>query len=134
MFQNLVKDVQFEIMESGFGHADESETLIGLYTHPQFVDMSEAEKGDAKILISKEYYQGVSEAAVSKPCRFDEVTETAPEQDLVGAGHSGIFGVATIDTREKGEKYVKVIVERMAQFVNHIKERYPAGVKPLAVD
>ena len=134
MFQNLTKDVQFDIMETGFAHADESETSIGLYTHPQFVDMSKAGKGEGTILISSEYYQGVSEAALSKPCRFDELTKTAPEQKLVGTSASGIFGDATLATEEKGRKYVEVIVDRMVEFVNHIKEKYPAGVRPLDLE
>ena len=51
---------------------------------------------------------------------------------MVEAGHSGVFGDATIATREKGEKYVTVVVDRMVEFVNHIKERHPVGTKPMA--
>jgi len=134
MFQNLVKDVQFEIMERGFWHADESETSIGLYTHPQFVDMSKAVKEEpAPALIDPEFVQGVSEAATGKPLAWFDCTLIAPESQMVAEGAVGVFGDATIATREKGEKYVEVIVERMVEFVNHIKEKYPPGVKPFTV-
>ena len=133
MFQNLTKDVQFDIMEGGFGHAEESETSIGLHLFPEFVDMSKAGKGTSTTLISDEYYQGVSEAASGKPCRFDEITKNFPEyRDKVIK--TGIRGDATIATAEKGRKYVGVIVDRMVDFVNHIKETCPAGVKPLTME
>ena len=134
MMQNFTKDVQFDIMEAGFWHADESETSIGLYTHPELVDMSKAGKEPAKGLLDPEFFQGVSEAATSKGLRFDELTVLAPETENVKAGMTGIFGDATIATVEKGKKYCEVIIERMSALVNHVKEKYPAGVKPFTVD
>ena len=134
MFQNLVKDLQFEIMERGFWHADESETSIGLYTHPEFVDMSRAVREEpAPALIDSKFFQGVSEAATDKPLAWFDCTLLRPESHMVAEGSTGVFGDATIATREKGEKYVTVIVDRMVEFVNHLKEKYPPGVKPFTL-
>ncbi|OGR24229.1 MAG: hypothetical protein A2139_11125 [Desulfobacca sp. RBG_16_60_12] len=134
MFQNLTKDVQFKIMEKGFWRADESETSIGLYTHPEFVDMSKAAKQDPEpMLIDSKFVQGVSEASTSKPLAWFDLTVLRPESQMVAEGASGVFGDPTIATREKGEKYVQVIVDRMVELVDHIKEKYPAGVKPFTL-
>ena len=134
MFQNFMKDCHFDIMETPFWHAEESETSIGLYTHPDLVDMSKAATGPASALMDGQYFQGVSEAATSKGLRFDEFTALVPETENVKAGLSGIFGDATIATVEKGKKYRDVIIDRMSALVNHVKEKYPVGVKPFTVD
>jgi len=129
MFQNYMKDVHFDIMETPFWHAEETETSIGLYTHPDLVDMSLAKKGTSTPLLDNaNWIQMVSEAATNKVCRFDEITLCVPEyKDKV---FTGPIGDPTIATREKGEKYVTILADRLAEFIEHIKERFPAGVKP----
>lgn len=128
MFQNMVKDVHNEIFETPFWHADEAETSIGLYTHPDYIDMSKAKKEKATSFIDgSKFVQSPSEAAEDKPCRFDEGTFSAPEyKDL----KSGVVGDPTLATRGKGQKYVDKVIERMVVFVNGIKEKCPVGVKP----
>lgn len=127
MFQNLVRDLHPEIMETGFAHADESETSIGLYTHPEYIDMSKARKEIVTPLVSREFFHGVSDVMSGKPCRFDELTRNRPEYKHL---KTGIIGDATLATEEKGRRYVQVIVDRMTAFINHIMETYPAGTKP----
>ena len=127
MFQNMVKDVHNQIFETPFWHADEAETSVGLYTHGDYVDMSKAVKESGTPLVSGEFVQNPSEAALSKPARFDEGTFAVPEyKDL----KHGVIGDPTLATREKGKKYVEAIIERTVRFVEHLKEKYPAGTKP----
>ena len=44
---------------------------------------------------------------------------------------NGIIGDATLATREKGEKIVTRVVDHVAELIEDIRRRYPAGVKPL---
>ncbi len=43
---------------------------------------------------------------------------------------NGIIGDATKATREKGEKIVTRLVDYVAEVIEDIRERYPAGEKP----
>ena len=127
MFQNMVKDVHNKIFQTPFWHADEAETSIGLYTHPEYVDMNKAAKETSSGMVDSKFVQSPSEASLCKPCRFDEGTFSEPEYKVLKLG---IIGDATLATREKGEKYVEAVVERTVEFIEGIKARYPAGVKP----
>jgi len=127
MFQNMVKDVHNQTFQTPFWHADEAETSVGLYTHPQYVDMSKAAKETSSGMIDSRFIQSPSEASMCKPCRFDEGTFSMPEyKDL----KLGIIGDATIASRDKGEKYVQAVVERTVEFIQEIKTKFPAGIKP----
>lgn len=131
MFQDLIQDEHFDIMETPFWHADESETSIGLALFPELVDMSKATKGTATTMVDSEWVKWINErpgAPLSKICRWHSLTLCVPEyKDKV---FNGVVGDATLATAEKGRKYIEVVVDRMVKFVNYIKERYPAGVKP----
>jgi len=128
MFQNMVKDVHFEIFETAFWHADEAETSVALYTHPELVDMSKAvAEWSTPLIDGGRFVQNPSEAATTKPARFDEGTWSIPEyKDL----KYGVIGDPTLATREKGERYVQIIEDRMVEFIEEIKAKLPAGVKP----
>ncbi|RQD71200.1 MAG: creatininase family protein, partial [Tindallia sp. MSAO_Bac2] len=53
-------------------------------------------------------------------------TVSAPEyKDL----KDGVVGDPTLATKEKGDKYVDAIVEKMVALVESIKKDYPAGTK-----
>ncbi|MCA9910267.1 MAG: creatininase family protein, partial [Anaerolineae bacterium] len=43
---------------------------------------------------------------------------------------NGIIGDATKATREKGEKIVTRLVDHVADLIEDIRKRYPAGEKP----
>jgi len=133
-FENLIRDKNFDIMEEPFSHASEAETSIGLALFPEFVDMSKAVKGEWTTLVDNRFYQGCSDppgTPQNKPCLWDGITFIPPEQkDPLFLKGGGVWGDATIATAEKGRKYVEILVDRMVEFINHIKERYPAGVKP----
>jgi len=131
-FQNLIRDKHYDIMETAFQHAGETETSIGLALFPEFVDMNKAEKGTKTLLIDSRFFQGCSDppgTPQNKACLWDAVTLCVPEYKDPKFTN-GIAGDPTIATAEKGRKYAEVIVDRMVEFINYIKERYPAGVKP----
>lgn len=126
MFEDMVRDIHHEIMEMPYWHADESETLIALYTHGEYVDMKKAQAEYPTPILDKKYVATPSENRLDKILRFDEGTLSFPEyKDM----KIGVIGNPLIAKKEKGEKYVKAIVERFSQFIEHIKEKYPAGVK-----
>ena len=125
MFQNMVRDVHYDIFETAFWHADEAESSIGLYTFPDYMDMSLAVDEESNPFIGGEFVTDPSSFSSSKPMRFDEGTVNRPE--TVSLKH-GVMGKPSLATREKGEKYCDVIVERFAKLVNHVKEKYPVGV------
>ena len=127
MLWNLVKDVHSEVFQDPFWHADEAETSIGLYTHPEYVDMKKAVKEKPTPLIDSKYIAGPSDSKESFAFRFDDGTLSMPEYKEL---KHGVVGDPTTATKEKGEKYVTTIIERMVELVNDIKERYPPGVKP----
>jgi creatinine amidohydrolase/Fe(II)-dependent formamide hydrolase-like protein len=127
MLWNLVKDIHSEVFEDPFWHADEAETSIGLYTHPEFVDMSKAAKESPTTFVDGRFVEGPSDKKGSFAGEFWQGTWAAPEyKDL----KKGIIGDATKATREKGERYVTKVIERFIELVEHIKARYPVGVKP----
>ena len=126
MFQNMTRDIHAEIFEMPFWHADEAETSIALHLFPEYVDMSKAVKETATPVLDGKFVASPSDYPCSKPLRFDEGTISTPEYwDL----KDGVIGDATLATKEKGEKYVNIIIERTAELINHVKEKYPAGTK-----
>ena len=131
-FQNLIRDKHFDIMETAFQHAGETETSIGLALFPEFVDMSKAEKGTKTLLIDSRFFQGCADppgTPQTKACLWDAVTLCVTEYKDPKFTN-GIAGDPTLATAGKGRKYVDTVVDRMVEFINYIKERYPAGVKP----
>ena len=126
MFQNMVRDVHKDIFETPFWHADEAESSIGLYTFPDYMDMSLAVDESATPVMDRDFVSGPSEYSVAKPMRFDEGTVSAPE---LGDLKEGVIGKPSLATKEKGEKYCNIIVDRMVKVVESIKEKYPAGTE-----
>ncbi|MDD2503320.1 MAG: creatininase family protein [Clostridia bacterium] len=126
MFQNMVREEHWKIFETPFWHADEAETSLALSLFPEYVDMSKAVVESATPLLDREFVTGCTEVGSSKPLRFDEGTVSAPEyKDL----KYGVVGDPTKATKEKGDKYFKVIVDGLVKLVNHINTKYPAGTK-----
>ncbi|GAA0181460.1 creatininase family protein [Clostridium sediminicola] len=126
MFQNIVRDVHNEIFETPFWHADEAESSIGLHTFPDYMDMSLAVDESATPVMDPKYVTSPSEYCSSKPMRFDEGTVGAPELDTL---KHGVMGKPSLATREKGEKYCNIIVDRMVEMVEDVKKKYPVGVE-----
>lgn len=97
----IVEDVEEKVQQQEGGtHADELETSMMLYIDPKSVDMKKA---------VKDYHPGVSPLSrVPDPKR----TYSA----------SGVFGDATLATREKGRVIVEAMVERLAQEITDLRQ------------
>lgn len=95
--QMLPKDT-FEVW-SGWGHAGEVETSIGLALFPDLMDMSEA-RGQIPTRL---------DPFVKEIWTFDEITG----EGASGAAHKG--------TREKGEKIVEVVVAYMTRYMRRFE-------------
>jgi len=96
----ITEDVEKRIrQEAGGTHADEIETSMMLYIDPQSVDMSKA---------VKDYHPGTSPFT----------------RDPNGKGlysPSGVFGDATLATREKGRQVVEALVERVLNEIEDLR-------------
>jgi creatinine amidohydrolase len=97
----IVEDVEKKVQQQEGGtHADELETSMMLYIDPQSVDMKKA---------VKDYHPGVSPLSrVPDPKR----TYSA----------SGVFGDATLATREKGRVIVEAMVERLLEEIADLRK------------
>jgi len=97
----IVEDVEKKVQQQEGGtHADELETSMMLYIDPQSVDMKKA---------VKDYHPGESPLSrVPDPKR----TYSA----------SGIYGDATLATREKGRVIVEAMVERLLQEIADLRK------------
>lgn len=82
------------------GHASECGTSVMLHLHPEYVDMSKAEKVTPKEGDEYEKYGDIIDFTV-----FNETTE------------NGILGDATIATAEKGKEVVERCVARIAEYM-----------------
>jgi len=99
---------------------------MALFTHGESVDMSKAAEEYPTPMFDRKFVATPSEQSLSKILRFDEGTLSFPEyrdQKI------GVIGNPHLATREKGEQYVNAVVDRFSTFIEHIKERYPAGTK-----
>jgi len=100
----IVEDVEEKLrQQEGGTHADELETSMMLYIDPQSVDMKKA---------VKDYHPGVSPLSrVPDPKR----TYSA----------SGVFGDATLATREKGRAIVDAMVGRLVLEIADLRKATP---------
>ena len=124
----MVRDVHDTIFETPMWHAGETETSVALYLFPEFVDMSKADKEYTEPLIDSKFIgsPGGGKLGIGNFFYF-EGTFSKPEYKEL---KKGIIGDATIATREKGEKIVTVLVDRMAAIIEDIKKRWPVGQMP----
>ena len=96
----ITEDVEKRVrQEEGGTHADEIETSMMLYIDPRSVDMSKA---------VKDYHPGTS-----------PFTRDAAGKGLYSA--SGVFGDATLATREKGRQVVETLVERVLNEIEALR-------------
>ena len=124
---DFVRDVHGEIFETPMWHADETETSVALYLFPEYVDMSKAGKEKGEPLIDGRFIGSPGGHLGGGQFYYFEGTFSRPEYKELKLG---IVGDATLATREKGEKIVTALVERVNAVIEDIKKRYPPGVKP----
>ncbi len=96
----ITEDVEKRVrQEAGGTHADEIETSMMLYIDPQSVDMSKA---------VRDYHPGTP-----------PFTRDPTGKGLYSA--SGVFGDATLATREKGRQVVEAVVERVLNEIEDLR-------------
>lgn len=123
----FVRDIHNQIFKTLFWHADETETSVALYLFPEYVDMSKAGKEFPEPLIDKRFIGSPGGPLGAWQFYYFEGTFARPE---VKELKEGFIGDATLATREKGEKVVTVMVERVCELLEEIQKKYPPGVKP----
>ena len=123
----FVRDAHAKIFETPMWHADETETSVALYLFPEYVDMKKAGKEKPVPLIDPKFIGNPSGPLGPWQFYYFEGTFSRPEYKELKLG---IIGDATLATREKGEKIVTVLVDRVSEVIEDIKKKYPPGVKP----
>jgi creatinine amidohydrolase/Fe(II)-dependent formamide hydrolase-like protein len=123
----FVRDIHDKIFQTPFWHADETETSVALYLYPEYVDMTKAAKEKPEPLIDPKFIGSPGGKLGAYQFYYFEGTFSRPEYKELKLG---IVGDATLATREKGEKVVTVLVDRVSSVIEDIKKRYPPGVKP----
>lgn len=109
-YWELIPDVIKETIESEvWGHACEFETSLALAIYPNRVRTEALRKAEMKE-IKLPYVKPGLELAVHVSLDWNDYTAT------------GSIGDPTLATREKGEKMVKIAVERMANFLDGFAE------------
>ena len=124
---DFVRDVHKEIFQTPMHHADETETSVALFLFPQYVEMTRAGKERPEPLLDRKFIGSPAGQLGGGQFYYFEGTFRRPEFKELKLG---IVGDATIATKEKGEKIVRALVERVSDVIEDIKKRYPPGVKP----
>ena len=88
-------------------HAGEIETSTALAVRPELVDMEKAE--DHTVDLDNEYLDFTSERGVSWYVHTKSISK------------SGVMGNPTLGTAEKGRKYWEIMIRKMTEFVETIK-------------
>lgn len=94
-------DVYDEIFERRDDHAGEMETSVILAMHPELVSLQDAADGATRTT----RFEALNRGWVSTSRRWDLLTESTGTADPRAA------------TAEKGERYLEVVVERLANFL-----------------
>jgi creatinine amidohydrolase len=101
---NVGKDAEERVRkQEGGTHADEIETSMMLYMHPELVDMSKA---------VKDYHPG--RGGLTRD-------SAAAVRDSMVWSRSGVFGDATLATREKGRIVVEAQVKEMLAEIESLR-------------
>jgi creatinine amidohydrolase len=125
---DMLRDNQ-DVLDTYMWHADEAETSVALYLFPEFVDMSKADKGHREPLVDDKFIIAPGQRpGPGMMYHFEGTFSKFEHQEL----STGIIGDATLATVEKGEKIVTRVVDHVAELIEDIRSRYPAGVNPLA--
>mgnify|MGYP000501120098 CR=1 FL=1 len=116
-------------IESPFIHADEAETSVTWYVAPDLVDREVlAKEGEWGVVraIPGRWVNAAGNVFPDKPFNWYDVSHL-PELYYYRKGFVGWPKKA--DPR-KGEAIIKVVVERVVEFVNWLRKAYPPGKVP----
>lgn len=116
--------------DTGFSHACEGETSLGLLMFPEMIDMSKAVDTTPVSNLSDGWFDNSTDDG-RRPHRWDE-----------GEGHQmierfgtpeGVVGSPTLATADKAKRPVVAICRLLECLIDDILERYPAGKVPEGV-
>jgi creatinine amidohydrolase len=124
----LIRGTIAETCETHFVHADETETSVALYLYPELVDMTKAGKESAPSVVDKKWFSGPVGISMEGQFPGHNITSNYPQVEVYKLG---ILGDATKATKEKGEKLVTAVVNKLSEFIEELKSKYPPGVSPL---
>jgi creatinine amidohydrolase len=108
-------------------HADESETSVGLYLFPQYIDMKVAVAGGGESLVDPRFIIAPGQVPERGTMYHFEGTFARPEYKEIPVG---VIGDPTKATRDKGEALVGGVVDGVCAIIDDIKKRWPIGTKP----
>jgi len=123
-FWEIIRKELSEILDTYFIHACEAETSLGLAIVPELVKMNKAFDEERKHLLEDKWFSIPSEAG---PIFAFAGTFYEPEYKQL---KHGVIGFPSKATREKGEKILNAIVDKLVELIEEIKRKYPPGVKP----
>ena len=109
------KEIIAQVRESasgGTGHAGEVETSIMLAIDPEHVDMTQAIDEIPSHPSSRVSFDFSSQSPYTWPISFSQMTQ------------SGVMGMATLGTKEKGDQILRVAVDRIAGFLIEFHNLY----------
>jgi creatinine amidohydrolase len=89
--------------------------------------MSKAVKGGGEPLVNRKFIIAPGMQPRPGMMYHFEGTFARPEYKEL---KNGIIGDATLATRDKGEQIVTRLTNHIAELIEDIRSRYPAGVKP----
>lgn len=127
----LIKDTIEKVCETPFVHADEAETSVALELYPELVDMTKAGKEHAPGIIDKKWHGGPTGLPPQGGFPGHNITHSYFQ---VRVYKLGILGDATKATKEKGKKMVDAVVDKLSEFIEELKSKYPPGVSPLETE
>ncbi|MBI4553599.1 MAG: creatininase family protein [Candidatus Latescibacteria bacterium] len=110
----IPNDIRREVFEEDGDHADEMETSVGLYLFPDLVHPEDADAGTVR----STRFDGINAgwAAITRPWHL------LTTNSGVGDPRKG--------TREKGERFVEVAVDRLARFITELSNAEMDGTFP----
>jgi len=123
---DITKEVITEVMETGFSHAEESETSLGLYLIPELVDTSKIHDERPEPLVDERWYASPG-TLIRRHVPWYAGTFSKPEYKHL---KYGVVGFPSKATAEKGKALVDAAVNWLVEFIEELKRRYPIGVKP----
>lgn len=113
--------------DTNFVHADESETSLGLYLHPEMVDMDYAVDTEGKSYLPDGHFDK-SVDPFSRPSRWSE-GEGQSAIELAGTPE-GVVGKSTHGSAEKAKRPLAAILKYLTLLNDHILEAFPPGEVP----
>ena len=113
--------------DTNFVHADESETSLGLYLHPEMVDMDYAVDTEGKSYLPDGHFDK-SVDPFGRPSRWSE-GEGHAAIELAGTPE-GVVGKSTHGSAEKAKRPLAAIPKYLTLLNDHILAAFPPGEVP----